>query len=117
MKGFEVRARGKIIEIAVNEPISMGIYIQKVRGKINLMVSAWLIEVDKYVAWEGLDNLEVGDEIIIKRKKIDRSTPPLAPPPGFDPAYRSPEDIAAMWRVEKQRFLLLEKKLKEEGLI
>jgi hypothetical protein len=117
MKGFEVRFRDKTVKIAVNESMSMTIIIQKLRGKMDLHVGAWLIDTDKHVAWIGAEELHVGDEIVIERKEIDESSLPLVPPPGFDPSYRSPEDIADMWEIQKQRFRELENKLKEEGLI
>jgi hypothetical protein len=117
MKGFEVRFRDKTVEIAVNEPISMSIIVQKVRGRMELHVGALLIDVDKYIDWIGPNKLNVGDEIVIERKEIDRSSAPLVPPSGFDPAYMSSKDIAEMWKIKKQQFLQLENKLKEEGLI
>jgi hypothetical protein len=117
MKGFEVKFRNRIVKITVEEPIAMTIIAQKVRGKMDLQVGAWLSDIDKYVAWIEPNELIVGDEIIIERKEIEKSSAPLAPPPDFDPTYMSPDDISEMWKVRKQFFLRLERKLKEEGLI
>jgi hypothetical protein len=117
MKGFEVRFKDKTVEIAVNEPVSMTIIAQKVRGKIDLRIGAWLMDANKHVVWIESDELHIGDEIVIERKDIDKSSCTLVSPPGFDPSYMPPKDIANMWEIKKHRFLQLENKLKKEGLI
>jgi hypothetical protein len=116
MKGFEVKFRGKTVDIAVNEPISMTIIAQKAHGKMELRVSAWLIDLNEHVTWID-DELRVGDEIVVERKEIGKSSTPLPPPPNFDASNMSSKDIAAMWEAKRQYFQELESKLKEEGLV
>jgi hypothetical protein len=118
MKGFEVRFRGETVRIAVDEPISLSIIVQKVRGKLDMSVHGWLMDADTHPVWMLADDLKQGDEIIIERKEVEQSSTPLSPPPDFDPEQLlSPKQIQEMWQYKLQYFRKLENVLWKEGLI
>ena len=118
MKGFEVKFRGETVSIAVNEPIVMTVIAQKRHGKMDMDVSGWLMDTDTHPVWMFADNLKEGDEIIIERKEVERSSTPLTPPPDYDPNQPlTSEQLQEMWQYKLQYFRKLENILQKEGLI
>jgi hypothetical protein len=118
MKGFEVRFRGKSVEIAVNESISLSIIAQKVHGKMNISVGGWLIDADTHPVWISADDLKLGDEIIIERKEVRQSAAPLLPPSDFDPnCPLMPKEKQDMQQYMLRYFRELERLLQKEGFI
>jgi len=118
MKGFEVRFRGKIVRIAVNEPIALSVFVKKVNGKLDMNVEGVLMDADIRSVWMSADNLKQGDEIIIKRKEVEESSPTLFPSSDVYPNLPlTPEQLQEMWQYKLKYFYEIESFLQQEGLI
>ena len=118
MKDFEVRFRGETVKVAVDEPMVMTVIAQKRHGKTDLCVSGWMIDTDMHPVWMRADDLKQGDEIIIERKAVEQSSPPLTPPSDYVPNQPlTSEQLQEMWQYKLQYFRKLEDVLKKEGHI
>jgi hypothetical protein len=114
-KGFEIRFRDKIVEIAVNRMASMSIFVHKIRGKFDLSVMGKLKpDEEQYDCWIFADDLILGEEIIVERKDFKQSSAPLIFPDSWNvPVLDKKEEL--QWKLK--RFHALEKLLSDEGLI
>ena len=117
MKGFEVSFRGKTVSIKADETIVFSVIVQKVRGKMDMNVCGWM-DTDIHPVWMVADDLKQGDEIIIERKEVEQSSPPLTPPSDYVPNQPlTSEQLQEMWQYKLQYFRKLESVLQKEGFI
>jgi len=118
-KGFEVRFRDKTVRVAVNESICLTIIAQERYGERSLSVGALMSDTWITHFWLSVDDLKLGDKIIIERKEIEESSEPVYTSPFF--GYKAPalteDQKIKINRDRLDNFHKLENKLKEEGLI
>ncbi|MDR0573716.1 MAG: hypothetical protein LBG96_06740 [Tannerella sp.] len=112
MKGFEVTFNGKTTAVAKNKHLIMSVIIEKVGAGLRYSFSG--TDWDKCLSqtWDYAEELKLGDEFIIRKKEIDKSSEPIhvgsiEPPLAKEKALR----------MQLKRYRELESKLKEKGLI
>jgi hypothetical protein len=113
MKGFEVTFRGKTSSVAMCD-VTIHITVEKIYDRLEFSFGG-RSDTDLSYVWDYADDLKIGDEIIIKQKEIEKNSDCLYV---SNSEPKSPELIAAEVRKRKlDNFHILEKKLKEAGLI
>jgi hypothetical protein len=125
MKGFEVTFRGKTTTVALNENILVHIQIEKGDDNLRFSFNGLMTDTDLSYVWDYAEDLQTGDEIIIKQKEIEKNSEPLHVRKLFESMHgdedietQSPELITAeILKMKLDRFYILENKLKEAGLI
>jgi hypothetical protein len=111
MSGFEVTFNGKTTSVAVSEHLCMSIIIEKIGSSLRYSFSGQ----DKYLSyvWDFAEELKLGDEFIIRKKGINKSSDPIHTQP-VAPPFSSKEEAL---RVLLERYRELEATLKGKGLI
>jgi hypothetical protein len=112
MKGFEVTFNGKTTSVAANEDLCISIIIEKIGDDFRYSFSG--LATDKYLSqvWDYANELKLGDEFIIRKKEIDKSSEPIH----IQQVEPFPDKEEAL-KIQLERYLELEAKLKEKGLI
>jgi hypothetical protein len=112
MKGLEVTYKGKTIDVAGNEHLVMSVIIEKVGADLRYSFSGLATDKSLSQVWDYANELEMGDEFIIRKKEIDKSSEPIHIQ-SVEPFPDKEETL----QIQLKRFRELEAKLKEKGLI
>jgi hypothetical protein len=110
MKGFEIKFGNNTINIADNEQVVVNIMVEKIHEQLNFHCSGFVIDKNIYLSWYHGD-LKLGDEIVIERKEIEKSSEPIKRSGDSD---LTAEEFA---EIKLKNFHILEGQLQEKGLI
>ncbi|MDR1886559.1 MAG: hypothetical protein LBQ70_01470 [Prevotellaceae bacterium] len=114
-KGVEVKFRDKIVRVALNEAMIVDVMVEKIRGELFFRIAGSVEDTEVHHVWYYTEDLKTGDEIVIERKVIEKSTEPVATHP-VDPEF-FPKTKAELLQNKLRSFRALEAQLKEKGLI
>jgi hypothetical protein len=121
MKGFEVTLRNKTSFGAATGNNVLDVFIERYEDRrIDFRFGGLNIEGDKdvYYTLDYVEDLETGDEVVIKIKEIDKVSEPIYRDAREHSEYTpDPDERAKMLQDKLDEFRELETKLKEAGLI
>jgi hypothetical protein len=116
MKGLEVTFGGKTVRVAKTEHLSLSILINRINDDdLRFHFSGLAADTKLAHVWY-VENLKLGDEIIIKHirnEEIDKSSETICTHPYNTPKLTVEEQLQG----ELEHFRKLESMLKEKGLI
>jgi hypothetical protein len=110
MRGFEIRFGNNTIRIAENEQTATSVIVEKVRERLGFHCGGFVVDKNLHLSWYH-GYLKLGDEIIIEREEIEKSSEPII--------TASASGLTAEELTERKLkdFRVLENQLKEKGLI